>query len=30
VLLMLIPLMPSLPWAIAVLLVRFSISQLSV
>jgi MFS family permease len=30
ILLMLVPLMPSLPWAIAVLLVRFSISQMDV
>jgi MFS family permease len=30
VLLMLVPLMPSLPWAIAVLLLRFSISQMDV
>ena len=30
VLLILVPLMPSLPWAIAVLLVRFSISQMDV
>jgi MFS family permease len=30
VLLMLVPLMPSLPWAVAVLLLRFSISQMDV
>ena len=30
VLLMLVPFMPSLPWAIAVLLIRFSISQMDV
>jgi len=30
VLLMLVPLMPSLPWAVGVLLVRFSISQMDV